>query len=616
MPSPLFRRSIWAIAGIAVLVAAVIVALPFIASTRIVRDRIAFELSAWSGFRVSIEGAPVIEIWPDFRATLTDVTLSDWEDPSNAPVFEAERVEIELSSLSAALGNVDFSDAHFERPTLRLKRAADGSYEWPRSRGGRIIRSIERARSAVSSDPSAPDLARLPTDEFGVIEFVDGRVVTATDKGEDELLGDLTGKVSWGALNKSGSLSATGVWRGEPVAVEMSSPRPLLLFAGGDAPLTASLKAAPVEASFDGIAGFAGDAHFDGQAKLAAPSLRRVLEWSRPGILPDSPVGPIAVSAKVSGNPARLKLEGAQVTLNGSPGTGVLELSLHSVPSIAGTLAFDTIDVIAFASAFVPAGSSPTAIDTSFADHVNLDLRLSAAKATAGSITLAEVAATAQVKGGLAAFDISDAEAFGGNVQAGVRFDRKPGGTQAELRLLASDIDGGAFGTAAGMSHLVPIGRGTVSVILKGPGTSWETLLQNADGSVSATFGVGAIAGLDLQAFAARAAEGGFFSLDEVAEGTLPVDGVELKAAISNGVARIDKAEARTPANRIWLTGIVPYLGRGLALSGAIEPKDATASTSNLAKRIAFFVGGSWGAPFISPLVAPETVAPPVPSRD
>jgi AsmA protein len=622
MPSPLFKRSIWAITGLVVLIAATVAAVPFIASTQIVKDRIAFEMSAWSGFRVSIEGTPDIEIWPVFRATLTDVTLTDWEDEQGSPVIEAERVEIELSALSALSGNVDFSDAHFVRPTLRLKRLANGGLEMPRSQGGRLSRAIERARATVASNPVEPDLSALPSDEFGAVEFVDGRVVAVSDEGEDELLSDLTGKASLPALNKAGTLTATGVWHGEQIALELSSPRPLMLFAGGMAPIVASLKSAPVEASFDGTINMGADTHVDGQAKIAAPSLRRMLEWSRPGILPGSPVGSISLASKVSGNLSRLKIENAQVTLDGNPGMGILDLSLDGpVPSVSGTLAFDTLDLMTFASSFAPMvptnNAATTEIDTSFSDRINLDLRLSATKATAGSIALAEVAATAQVKGGLAAFDISDAEAFGGNVQASIRFDRKPGGTQAEMRLLASDIDGGAFGAAAGMSHIVPIGRGTVSVILQGPGLSWNTLLQNANGSVAATFGVGAIAGLDLQAFLKRATDRGFFSLDEVSGGTLPVDGVELKATISNGVARIDKAEARTPTSRIWLTGIVPYVGRGLALSGAIEAKETTASTSTTTAPVApavpptgFFVGGSWSAPFISPLVAPVVSSP------
>lgn len=153
---------------------------------------------------------------------------------------------------------------------------------------------------------------------------------------------------------------------------------------------------------------------------------------------------------------------------------GALDLSLGDAqPVISGTLAFDTLDLRSFLSAFTPlgpaSGAGPSEVDTNFADRVNLDLRLSAAHATAGSIQLADVAATAQVKDGLSVFDISDASAFGGNIQSSLRFDRKPEGSQVEIRLLASDIDGGAFGTAAGMTRLVPVGTGTVSVILKGP---------------------------------------------------------------------------------------------------------------------------------------------------
>ena len=67
-------------------------------------------------------------------------------------------------------------------------------------------------------------------------------------------------------------------------------------------------------------------------------------------------------------------------------------------------------------------------VDGDFASRLNLDLRLSSQQATAGSLTLGDVAATARVNDGFAAFDISDAKAFGGNVQTGLRFDRKPEG--------------------------------------------------------------------------------------------------------------------------------------------------------------------------------------------
>jgi AsmA protein len=609
MPSPLIRRGIWAI-GVAVLVIALAVAtLPLVASTRIVRDRIAWEMSAWSGFRVTIDGAPRIEVWPNFRAILTDVTLSQWTETDAPPVIETERVEVSLSAMAALRGNVVFSTARLIRPTIRVQRAASGFFLPALPSGGRITRSIDTARAVVSANPAKPDLSKLPADPFGTVEFRDGRVVTSVDGKDAEILSSLSGQANWAALNSNATLSATGIWRGESVAVDAASPNPLVLFGGGAAPMTLSFKAAPAGFSFDGIASMSENAYFDGQAKFAAPSLRRLLEWSRAGIAPGAAIGSVSVSSKVTATSSRIKFENTEIALDDNPGMGALDFSFGEArPVISGTLAFDTLDLRRFLSAFTPlaptSGAGPGEIDTSVADRINLDLRLSAAQATAGAIQLAEVAATAQVKNGLAVFDISDASAFGGNIQSSLRFDRKPGGTQVEMRLLASDIDGGAFGTAAGMTRLVPIGTGTVSVILKGPGRTWDSIFENADGSVSAKFGKGALSRLNLPAFLKHTEQGGFFALDDVSDGTLPIDGAELKANISNGVAKIEKAEANSAQYKVWLSGIASYAGRGLALSGGIIQADQPATQTNNQgpNQSSFFVGGTWSTPFISPI--------------
>lgn len=609
MPSPLIRRGVWAI-GVAVLVIALVVAaLPLIASTRIVRDRIAWEMSAWSGFRVTIDGAPRIEVWPKFRAILTDVTLSQWTETDAPPVIEAERVEVDLSAMAALRGDVVFSTARLVRPTIRVQRMANGFFLPAIPSGGRITRSIDTARGVVNANPATPDLSKLPTDPFGTVEFRDGRMVASVGGKDDEILSSLTGQASWAAMNSNATLTATGIWRGESVAVDVASPKPLVLFAGGAAPITLSFKAAPASFSFDGVAGMSENAYFDGQAKFSAPSLRRVLEWSQAGIAPGAAIGSVSISSKVTATAGRIKFENTAVALDNNPGMGALDFSFgEALPVISGTLAFDTLDLRSFLSAFTPlapAGETgPGEIDSSFADRINLDLRLSAAHATAGAIQLADVAATAQVKNGLAVFDISDASAFGGNIQSSLRFDRKPEGTQVEIRLLASDIDGGAFGTAAGMTRLVPASTGTVSVILKGPGKSWSSIFENADGSVSATFGPGALSGLNLQAFLKHSEQGGFFALDDVADGTLPIDGAELKASISKGVARLDKAEANSAKYKIWLSGIASYAGRGLALSGGIIQPEQAATPTNAQgpNQSSFFVGGTWSTPFISPI--------------
>lgn len=648
MPSPLIWRAIWAV-SIAVIVAVLaFVAVPYFASNRIVRDRIAWEMSAWSGFRVTIEGTPEIAIWPQFRATLSGVTLSNWSDNKAPPVMQAERVDIDLSAMAALRGDVVFSGVQLIKPIFRIQPAEHGLLLPPAPSGGRVARAINAARETVKANPDKPNAVKLPTEGFGSIEFRDGRVIASIDGAEEDVVTGLSGMVDWEALNTSGSLTASGTWRGENVSVEANSPQPMLLLAGGAAPFTVSLKAPPANLSFEGNGNFSGKSFFDGQAKFSAPSLRRALWWLRAGIAPGATTGAISVSSKVSGNTDRVKFDNAEINVDKSPGTGALDLSFsEGLPVISGTLAFDTVNLAAFLAAFTTNAATPgdlDAIDTSFADRFNLDLRLSAAHATAGPIQLADVAATAQVKTGLAVFDISDAAAFGGNIQAGVRFDLRPEGTQVEMKLLASDINGAEFASAAGMTRLMPTGTGNLSLILKGPGKSWNSILQNADGSASATFGPGNLTALNLPAFLKRTEEGGFFALDEVADGTLPIDGAELKASIARGVARVDRAEAKSGQTKIWLSGIVPYAGRGLALSGGIvqptqpaqpapgaqpapvEPGTAldgqatssqtTAATpppptpappSNAGNEATFFVGGTWTTPFVSPIARSKT---------
>ncbi len=598
----------------AVIVALAFAGLPYIASTRIVRDRIAWEMGAWSGYHVTIEGAPRILVWPTFRAVLTEVTLSDWSQADAPPVAGAESVEIDLSAMAALRGDVVFSAVRLIRPTLRVERTEKGLYLPAAPTGGRIARSINAARALVAADPTNPDASKLPSDSFGTVEFRDGRVVTSLDGKDTELVTSLNGKVNWAALNGGAQFSATGIWRGEAVSVEMTSARPLMLLAGGTAPLAGSFKAAPAAFSFNGTASLAQNAYFDGTAKLTAPSLRRMLEWSQAGLAPGAPAGPVSVSSKVSAGIGRIKFDSAEISLNNNPGMGALDFSFTDArPIMSGTLAFETLDLQSLLATFTPL-SLPKAqgvreADADLATRFDLDLRLSASHATAGATQLTDVAATAQVKNGLAAFDISDASAFGGTVQASLRLDRRPQGAQAEIRLRASDIDGAAFGAAAGMTRLVPSGKGSVSLILKGPGMTWDSILENADGSISATFGAGTLSGINLPAFVKRSEQGGFFALDEVSDGTVAVDGAELKATISKGVARIDKAEAASPKSKIWLTGIVPYTGRGLALTGGVVQPNQTAApaegqSATTPKQVPFFVGGTWSTPFISPIKA------------
>src|SRR5690606_22132246 len=97
------RKGVIALAALLLLALLFVAALPWLASTQIVRDRIAYELGLWSGYRVSLGEAPELDVWPTFRATLRDVSFHEWAQSSHA-VLAADRMDVSLSPLAALRG--------------------------------------------------------------------------------------------------------------------------------------------------------------------------------------------------------------------------------------------------------------------------------------------------------------------------------------------------------------------------------------------------------------------------------------------------------------------------------------------------------------------------------
>ncbi|MDZ5699597.1 AsmA-like C-terminal region-containing protein [Chelativorans sp. M5D2P16] len=613
MPVSLARRSLWAVGIVVVLTILTVIALPLIASTQIVRDGIAYQLSAWSGYRVRLEETPNLRVWPTFQAVLNDVSLSEWGNGDPVPVLEAERVEVDLSALAALQGEIVFTKIRLIRPVLRLRGRAEHPNLPPPQNWGRMARSIASARDIVSAAPTDPNTDALPTDSFGEIEFDDARIIRRTGDRHVDIVTSLTGEFEWPALNRQARLSANGIWRGETVNLEVTSEQPLLLLGGGSTPVRLSLQAPPANASFQGAVNLSGDNYFDGRLTFSAPSLNRLAEWTHGTFLPGDSIGPVSVDARVTGGMRRLQLSETTLGLGSSTGKGLLEVGLgtSSRPSIAGTLAFDTLDMRALANAFSPLAPEPSPIPPATppmaASGYDFDLRLSAVNAPFGSAALTNLAATVKVKDGLSSFDISDATAFGGTIQLGLRADRSGPKQLVELRMAGENIDTGKLFATLGMQKLVPQARSTFSTVLKAAGSSGAELANSLGGSFSATIGAGNVPGLSVEGLLERSIEGDFFPLEALQDGTLAINSAEMKASIANGVAEIEKAEALSGQHRISVNGLVPLAGRSLALYGTVRAADGAPSSTEPANPLTFFVGGSWDAPFIASFLPPAT---------
>lgn len=605
MPKPLLRRTFWILTFLAVVVLATILALPMIASTHLVRDRIGQEIGFWTGYRVNVGARPEIKVWPSFSAVLHDVSFSDWDAPAS-PVLQAERIEIDMSALAALRGDVYYKRVRFIGPVMRVEPDPAFGYSPVLPRGGKIVRSIRGARLARNTNPAAPDVNALPDDPLGRIEFIDGSVVLGQGTAERVLATRLTGAVNWPALNRGGSLSLQGTWNGESVAVDMASAQPLLHMAGATSEGRFSFRSSRLNAAFEGRAGFEGEGFVEGSLQIAAPSLRGALDWLDQAPAVGVTTGALDATSQVAGTSDRLKFTNASLVVAGSTGIGSFDLALRKGQfALSGGLAFETIDLPTLLALFSPALPGSTDVQSDLFGDLNLDLRLSAAVATAGAVTLNEVAATAQVKNGLVALDLSDASAFGGVIQAGIRSARERDINTVNVRLLATDINGEAAGDALGLARLVPTSRGTVSLTLGGSGATWQQVLGSATGAFSADFGAGTLRHFNLADFRARLQGSTAFALTSLADGAVPIDAIQVKATATNGVAELLGTAFQFPDASLLINGTVPFTG-DLQLNGSIEPRTAGSATTtpvqtSSAPPTRFVVGGPWSAPVVSP---------------
>jgi AsmA protein len=617
-----FRKAVIGGSVVLLLLLAVIVALPLLASSQLVGDHVAEEISEWSGYRIEFGSPPVIEVWPVLRAVIDDVSASPWRRADGRPVMTAARMEIELSALAALRGSTVFKSIRITDPVLFLPDETDSLPLPEPPDGGRPARAVAEMRLLLERDGTARGGGIERSDLLGTVDFANGRIVRRGPGGETVLMEGAAGRLAWPATDKPGEFRLAGKWRGEAVVVEARSSDPLALVAGGQSTLELKLDSELATTSVNGTVRLGQVPFVSADASLKSSAVARLARWTGVRLDGDPGISAFSTAARVTGEPSRLKLENATVEIDGHKGSGALELALQGgLRRLSGSLDFDSVRLDSVMAALLPmvegryAGApAPDAPGR----NLELDLRLSADMARAQDLQLQDVAAAIQIKDVYAAFDILDASAFGGSIEAALRFERSSGGEgTGTLRLRASEVDGGAFSKAIGLTRPAPVGRGSLALDLVGQGKGLAALLNGGSGLVTARFGQGALAGLDIGAFLKRVDDGGFFALAEIGNGTWPVDSIELKANITHGLMRIEKAVALSGTGSLWLSGVASPLSGGLALTGGLAPPAPASPTPTAAGGTGsadqdapradpaaelprFFVGGSWEEPFVS----------------
>jgi len=616
MSWPRLLRPILAIIVLAAAaVAAVIAAFPFIISTDAIRIRLAQEISAWTGYSVELRQPPRLTVFPVFQASLSDVTLSKLGQGGQQPVMSADRIDVQLSALDALMGHISFSETRIVHPRFRLNEPVTDLpqlFTAAANSQGRLGMVIRAAKKLVADDPNDPKVSQLASQPFGRIVIENGSLAYRRFGSPlEEQVSDINGTLDWPQTSSPASFRGRANWRGEAAEINFTANQALILLANGMSAITASVTSKPLTFTFEGNANISQNMFFEGALTAKSPSLGETMRWAgRSSSGGSSMIGAVELAANVTLTPKRAKFNDVALTTDKQSAKGVIEIGLEQpVPAVNGTLAFETLDLRSLISAFIPLplDGANDDIDTRFINQLDLDLRLSAQNATAGPVNLAGLAAAVQVKGGRAIFDIGDAKAFNGSVQANIQITRNADGAGSELRFNGTDLDSAAFASALGVTQPFLSGKGAVSLLMKSPLTKWSSLPESANGNISLDLGKGQMQGFDFNDFINKARTDRFFALERKQDAALAFNRLTMKATIAEGIATLDSARVETGNGVLTLAGIVPFLDKSLALSGEIafpapQGQDQNAQPPQAPQPpINFFVGGSWDRPFISP---------------
>ncbi|MBK8455954.1 MAG: hypothetical protein IPL47_01610 [Phyllobacteriaceae bacterium] len=472
------------------------------------------------------------------------------------------------------------------RPVATLRAGSVPGIPSP-LQNARISRFLHADGVAANEEPAAG---------IASVKIEDGRIEVEDSPAAG--ISAIDAVLSWPRLSAPMRFNGSGSWRGEAVRISAEIGDGRAFFAGRQTRAELTLESAPANIVFSGTTEASAPLHVVGALRVSAPSLKRALAWSDSPAIAVAPEGAFALTADLASAATRLKLDNVSLSIEDSLGNGAIEFDLgQDVPLVAGTLAFGDLDF----TPFVPAAIAPTikaagdmpAVETHFSGPFVVDLRLSAERAKLGPVAMTKAAATLNIRPEIAAFDLSDASALGGSLQAGFRTSQAGG--SAEVSFFGNDIDAGLLADILGTTRFRPSGRATIAAMIRGPASDWRELLDKGEGTVSVKLVGGSLDNLDLAGFMARLAQGGFFGLGETIGGSLPFQEAEFRAAIGNGLARIEKFEIVSHLATLSAAGIAPLPGRGLAMSGVARTPEDPADGGRR-----FFIGGSWSAPFFS----------------
>ncbi len=587
------RRSRWLrLAGLAAAGLGIAAAIaPWTVSRGALREEIAAQLRSSSGLYVFTQGPSVFSLLP--RPSIDLQTIS-FVDPRGALVIEADRMTGHVRWLPLLAGRLELDRAELHRP--RLVVDLDGR---PLTAAGAAVR-------AADARPATPEAAKADAARLGIVSFVDGEAVLRRRGAIVDRLDHIDATLDWRTVASPAALDGEVDWRGQRAALSVWIARPSDMLRGETSPLTLDLKSPALRLSANGTAAATPRPQLEGRLIASAPSARNILRLLGADTPLPLTMGAATLDARADISPNVINLAALKLGLDGADYEGALSWRTDDArPILSGTLATRSID-LREALRYLPSligqdgHFSGDQIAWRDRDAFDLDLRISAARASWDRLVARDVAGAVLLRNGRLETSLADASLYKGDLKARLLLTPDAAG-RVELKstLQARNIDWAALGwDRFGDSHLS--GLASAHLTLEGAGSNFAQIARSLSGRGDFDISKGDIIGLDVERALRRIERKPLASAVDIRNGRTNFERAHVAATIADGVATLDDGAIEAPGFVIGLTGAAQIAERQINLRAAVSSIDEK-SDKPRSPAFAFDIAGSWDRADIVP---------------
>lgn len=517
-------RWIAIIAGIIVLLIAVVVAVPLLIPSSVYKQRVVALVKAQTGRDLAIGGDVGLSFFPRLAVKVNDVRFSNatWaKDPDMAAMKEMRAA---LKIMPLFRGEVEIDSFVLVDPVIHLEVKADGTPNWQ-------FETAKPTAPAPSGTPAATggnsgSSASLREIRLGEVSIQNGAATYRNAQTGGSLAFEKVNvDLSLPGLDQPFEADGSLVWNSEPLKVSLKADRPRALTEGGETPVEFALTSSKIGATYKGSIQALGGTRFSGGVDLNVPSVRVFAQWLGSPLPAGNGFGPLTIRGNAQGSGNSYTFSDAKIGFDGMNATGKLTVQTGGArPLVKGGLAFDRIDTNIYmasgdsvpattpVSTQAPAPASPGSnsggnssasgwssepIDLSGLKAADADIDLSTKELLVKEIKIGESALNLKLNNGVLTADLSKLALYKGAGSGSLSLNGAGRVPQIAAAFSIAGVQALPLLTdAAGFKRLD--GLSAISFSVNGTGHSQREIIGTLDGKGDIKFTNGAIKGVNL----------------------------------------------------------------------------------------------------------------------